>query len=80
MHLAQRLAEQYPGSQYFIDLHGFTPGTNPLTPELEPATLERRSALWRSHISGARAPLVVDNAVDAAYVRPLLPASPGSWS
>ncbi|MCC8251528.1 AfsR/SARP family transcriptional regulator [Saccharothrix luteola] len=93
VHLAHRLADQYPDGQYFIDLHGFTPGTDPLTseqaldallrdsgvpPELIPATLERRSALWRSHMSGARALLVIDNAVDAAHVRPLLPASPGT--
>ncbi|QFZ21315.1 AfsR/SARP family transcriptional regulator [Saccharothrix syringae] len=92
VHLAHRIAEDYPDGQYFIDLHGFSPGVDPLTPaqaldallrdsgvppELVPSGVEGRSALWRSHLAGRRALLILDNAVDAAHVRPLLPGTAG---
>ncbi|MEV0759058.1 tetratricopeptide repeat protein [Nocardia sp. NPDC050435] len=40
-----------------------------------PPTAERRSALWRSHLSARRVLLVLDNARDAEQVRPILPGS-----
>jgi DNA-binding SARP family transcriptional activator/tetratricopeptide (TPR) repeat protein len=92
VHLAHRIAGQYPDGQYFIDLHGFSAGVDPVTPEHALATLLRdsgvppelvppgvdaRSALWRSKMAGRRMLLVLDNAVDAQHVRPLLPATAG---
>ncbi|MBM7775520.1 DNA-binding SARP family transcriptional activator [Actinokineospora baliensis] len=92
IHLAHGLIDDYPDGQYFIDLHGFTRGMDPATPEqvldtllrdsgvppeMVPASLERRSALWRSRLAGKRVLLVLDNAVDAAHVRPLLPGTAG---
>jgi DNA-binding SARP family transcriptional activator/tetratricopeptide (TPR) repeat protein len=93
VYVAHQLAEQYPDGQYFVDLHGFSEGLDPLTPdaalevllldsgvpaELIPIDVERRSAMWRAKIAGNRALLLLDNAVDAAQVRPLLPGTPGS--
>ncbi|KOU37292.1 AfsR/SARP family transcriptional regulator [Streptomyces sp. WM6368] len=90
---AHRLAGRYPDGQLHIDLHGFTPGRAPVTPAAAldsllrtlgtpgdriPEDLEGRTALWRSKLDGRRMLLLFDNAVDAAQIRPLLPASPGS--
>ncbi|MBM7810469.1 AfsR/SARP family transcriptional regulator [Saccharothrix algeriensis] len=92
IHLAHHIADEYPDGQYFIDLRGFSPGMDPVTPEqaldallldsgvppeLVPVDLERRSALWRSRMAGQRALLVLDNAADAAQVTPLLPGTAG---
>lgn len=90
VHLAHRLAESYPAGQYFIDLHGFTPGHEPLDPAVAldlllraadvpadqiPPDLPARAALWRSQVAGRQVLLLLDNAVDDAQVRPLLPSS-----
>ncbi|MFD7656951.1 BTAD domain-containing putative transcriptional regulator [Actinosynnema sp. NPDC059797] len=90
VHLAHEVAADYPDGHYFIDLHGFTAGMNPVPPEealgmllgdsgvppeLVPPTLDGRSALWRSRMAGQRILLIIDNAVNAAHVRPLLPAT-----
>ena len=93
VHLGHRIAADYPDGHYFIDLHGFTAGADPvsseraldallansgLPPELVPSTLDGRSALWRSRMAGQRIVLIIDNAVDAAHVRPLLPGTAGA--
>lgn len=92
IHLAHRVAADYPDGQYFIDLRGFSLAKDPVSPEqaldallldsgvqpeLVPVDLDRRSALWRSRMAGQRALLVLDNAVDAAQVTPLLPGAAG---
>ena len=92
VHLAHKLAHNYPDGQYFIDLRGFSADADPLTPaqalslllrnsgvppELVPSDLDARSALWRSQLAGRRALLLLDNAVDVVQVRPLLPGTPG---
>ncbi|GAA0952438.1 tetratricopeptide repeat protein [Virgisporangium aurantiacum] len=42
-----------------------------------PAGLAARTAAYRDRLAGVRALVVLDNAVDANQVRPLLPATPG---
>ncbi|MFB9902702.1 ATP-binding protein [Allokutzneria oryzae] len=89
---AHRLARHYPDGQLFVDLHAHTTGHPPLTPaaaleallravdvpgERIPPTVEQRAALWRSTVAGRRVLLVLDNAADAAHVRPLIPGDPG---
>ncbi|MFG2338007.1 BTAD domain-containing putative transcriptional regulator [Streptomyces yangpuensis] len=93
VHAAHRLADRHPDGQLHIDLHGFTPGGAPMAPAAAldgllrtlgtpgdriPEDLEGRTALWRAKLDGRRVLLLLDNAVDATQVRPLLPASPGS--
>jgi tetratricopeptide (TPR) repeat protein len=93
VHVAHRLAERYPDGQLFVELHGHTPGTRPVTPEdalaslllstgLEPAALpsglDDRARLWRSQVAGLRVLIVLDDVADHDQVRPLLPGAAGS--
>ncbi|WP_161791211.1 AfsR/SARP family transcriptional regulator [Streptacidiphilus jiangxiensis] len=93
VHAAHRLAARYPDGQLCIDLAGFTPGAAPLEPgaaldvllrtlnvpgERIPDELLSRIALWRVVTAHRRMLVLLDNAVDAHQVQPLLPASPGS--
>ncbi|MEV0146054.1 MULTISPECIES: BTAD domain-containing putative transcriptional regulator [unclassified Nonomuraea] len=93
VHVAHRLAERYPDGQLFIDLHAHTAGQRPLEPaealevllrqlgvptERIPASMVERAALWRAELAGRRVLLVLDNAADAAQVRPLLPGASSS--
>ena len=93
LHLAHRLADDYPDGQYFVDLHGYTSGIAPLSAsqaleallrdsglsgDLIPDQVDRRSALWRSRVAGRRVLILLDNAKDAAQVRPLLPGVAGA--
>jgi DNA-binding SARP family transcriptional activator len=93
IHAAHRLAGHYRDAQLFIDLHGHTSGQAPATPAAALDTLLRalgvaadriprepdaRAALWRAELAGRAVLVVLDNAADAAQVRPLLPGSPGT--
>ncbi|WP_436498458.1 BTAD domain-containing putative transcriptional regulator [Actinokineospora sp. HUAS TT18] len=93
LHVAHQLASAYPDGQYFVDLRGFTLddervapavaleallGQVGVAPEAIPTSLDARRDLWRSKIAGQRVVVVLDNAADAAHVRPLLPGAPGS--
>ncbi|MFF1815875.1 BTAD domain-containing putative transcriptional regulator [Kribbella sp. NPDC058245] len=84
------LASQYPDGQLFVDLHGYTPGREPLGIEQAvdhllrgigvpadqiPGCLEDRLSLWRAKSSRLRLLVVLDNAPDAAVVRSLLPGA-----
>ncbi|MFD6230233.1 BTAD domain-containing putative transcriptional regulator [Streptomyces sp. NPDC060232] len=89
---AHQLAAHYPDGQLHIDLRGFTPGASPVSPAAAldgllrtlgtpgdriPEDLQGRTALWRAKLDGRRVLLLLDNAVAAPQIRPLLPASPG---
>ncbi|MGH8793395.1 MAG: BTAD domain-containing putative transcriptional regulator, partial [Stackebrandtia sp.] len=89
---AHRLSDRCPDGQLFVDLRGFTPGVRPLMPtraleqllhsvgvsgEQTPADLDSRAALWRSRLHDKRMLILLDNALNAEQVRPLLPASSG---
>ncbi|WP_165978218.1 ATP-binding protein [Actinomadura darangshiensis] len=86
LHWLHRIKDGYEG-QLFIDLRGFS-GTEPLppdeplerflralgaSPESIPAGTDEQSALFRSMTTGRRLVVLLDNAVSAAQVRPLLP-------
>ncbi|MGW0653115.1 AfsR/SARP family transcriptional regulator [Streptomyces umbrinus] len=93
VHAARSLAAAYPDGQLFIDLAGFTPGQEPLTPsaalntflltlgvpsEAIPEELLDRIALWRVTTAKRKLLIVLDNVADARQVQQLLPASPES--
>jgi DNA-binding SARP family transcriptional activator/tetratricopeptide (TPR) repeat protein len=93
IHAAHRLAERFPDGQLYVNLQGATPGLLPLAPlevlgrflralGAEPAAvpthLEEAAAVFRSRVAGRRLLMVLDDAADAAQVRPLLPGSAGA--
>lgn len=88
---AHRERSRFPDGQLFVNLRGYDPGA-PLPPEaaLErflralgtppggiPAELEERSELYRSLLAERHVLVVLDNAVTAGQVRPLLPGDAG---
>lgn len=91
VHVAHELRANYPDAALFIDLHGHSDRHLPLATAdaLDsllrmlgvpggqiPDALDERAACWRAELAGRNALLVLDNAADAAQVRPLLPGSP----
>ncbi|MEV6525926.1 helix-turn-helix domain-containing protein [Longispora sp. NPDC051575] len=91
VHLGHRLAEKYPDGQFYVDLHGFTPGRALVDPTSALGTLLRQAGvpdaaipedptmvagLWRARLADRRAVVVLDNAADEAQVRPLLVGTP----
>ncbi|WP_020578583.1 AfsR/SARP family transcriptional regulator [Actinopolymorpha alba] len=90
---AQAVAADFPDGQLYVNLHGATPGLAPLAPhevisrflrslglsdDQIPAELEEAAARFRTLTSGRRLLVVLDDAVDAAHVRPLLPGGADS--
>jgi DNA-binding SARP family transcriptional activator/tetratricopeptide (TPR) repeat protein len=89
---AHQVAGGFPDGQLYVNLRGYGPGTNPMSPAdalrgfLEafaipaaqiPASVESLAGLYRSVLSGRRVLIVLDNARDAAQVRPMLPGEAG---
>jgi tetratricopeptide (TPR) repeat protein len=93
VHAAHRLAGGFPDGQFFLPLHGHTPGQRPVeaadalssllltagVPAQQiPPGLEARAARWRDHVAGRKVLLVLDDAAGHEQVRPLLPGTAGS--
>ncbi|WP_246025345.1 ATP-binding protein [Saccharopolyspora antimicrobica] len=89
---AHQVREQFPDGELYVNLRGFDPAAEPMSPaealagfltalgvapEAVPATEEARAAQFRTLVHGRRLLLVLDNARDADQVLPLLPGSPG---
>ncbi|MFI1276761.1 BTAD domain-containing putative transcriptional regulator [Micromonospora sp. NPDC020751] len=91
VHWAHQVADRFPDGQLYVNLRGFDAG-GVLEPadairgfldafgvpvERIPAGLSAQSALYRSLLTGRRVLVLIDNARDAAQVRPLLPGAAG---
>ncbi|HTW04147.1 MAG TPA: BTAD domain-containing putative transcriptional regulator [Streptosporangiaceae bacterium] len=90
---AHQVAGQFPDGQLYVNLRGYGPATNPIMSPADalrgfleafaipagqiPASLESLAGMYRSLLSGRRVLVVLDNARDAAQVRPLLPGEAG---
>lgn len=92
VHWARQVADRFPDGQLYLNLRGFDPVGLPVTPEhalrtlLEslgadarglPQGVDALAALYRTLLTGKRVLVLLDNARDAAQVRPLLPGAPG---
>ncbi|WP_188317053.1 AfsR/SARP family transcriptional regulator [Solihabitans fulvus] len=92
VHVAHRLTDLFPDAQVFIDLHGHSTEREAVAPATAldhllralgvpssaiPHDLDQRAALWRAELAERKALVVLDNAANAAQVRPLLPGAAG---
>ncbi|MGK5671321.1 AfsR/SARP family transcriptional regulator [Micromonospora sp. URMC 106] len=90
LHWGHLRRDAFPDGQVYLDLRGFSPGDTPMTPAEAlprlllslgvppsdlPPTLDSQCARMRSLTDGRRLLMVLDNAYDAAQVRPLLPGN-----
>ncbi|MFE3252305.1 BTAD domain-containing putative transcriptional regulator [Streptomyces sp. NPDC059209] len=90
VHVAHAARPRFPDGQLYVDLQGA--GARFAEPEAVlgsflralgtpdsaiPDSLDERSALYRSALDGRRVLILLDNARDAAQVRPLLPGTEG---
>src|SRR5206468_8244986 len=88
VHWARQVAGRFPDGQLYVNLRGFDAEGAAVTPEEVtgwflaalgvpatqiPADAQARCGLYRSVLAGRRVLIVLDNARDAAQVRPLLP-------
>ncbi|MHA6762888.1 AfsR/SARP family transcriptional regulator [Streptacidiphilus sp. PAMC 29251] len=91
VHVAHQAREAFPDGQLYADLNGTQPvpadpadvlaqflSSLGVAPEQLPEQLEQRSALLRSLLADRSVLMVLDNARDAAQVRPLLPGTSGN--
>ncbi|NUR84094.1 MAG: tetratricopeptide repeat protein, partial [Nonomuraea sp.] len=92
VHVAHTMAGRFRDGVIYLDLHGATPGLQPL-PVLDglghllrslgldgsavPAEVEGAVARYRSLTASSELLVILDNALDAHQVRPLVPAGAG---
>lgn len=90
VHVAHQARGAFPDGQLYVDLQGAGPrAAEPETvlgaflralgtqESAIPDSMEERAALYRSVLDGRRVLVLLDNAKDAAQVRPLLPGTEG---
>ncbi|MFF0476726.1 BTAD domain-containing putative transcriptional regulator [Streptomyces sp. NPDC004284] len=90
VHVAHEARPHFPDGQLYVDLQGA--GNRAAAPETVlgsflralgtadsaiPDSLDERAALYRSTLDGRRVLVLLDNARDAAQIRPLLPGTAG---
>ena len=92
VHWARKVADRFPDGQLYVNLRGYDAEGAAVTAEEVtgwflvalgvpaaqiPADAQARAGLYRSVLAGRRVLIVLDNARDAAQVRPLLPGGAG---
>lgn len=92
VHWAHSVSSQYPDGQLFLNLRGHHPTLSPMPPAEAMGRLldsidvrwasptqdpEEGASLWRSSLARRRLLIVLDDAISADQVRPLVPSAPG---
>jgi tetratricopeptide (TPR) repeat protein len=92
-HVAHRLRDRYQDGRIYLPLRAHDATQAPLDPGSAlafllwsfgvavkdlPGPLDERASLWRSKIAGRRVLLILDDAVSAEQITPLLPGAAGS--
>jgi tetratricopeptide (TPR) repeat protein len=92
VHIGHQLASRYPYA-LFLDLRAHTQGQPPMDPgqalellltmlgvaaERIPVNFDQRAAQWRAELAMRRVLIILDNAVSAEQVEPLLPGASDS--
>jgi tetratricopeptide (TPR) repeat protein len=95
VHWAHRVADQFPDGQLYVNMRGFEPDREPMSPDEAirgfldafgvpsdaiPIGLDAQTALFRSKVANRRVLLVLDNVNNVAQIRPLLPGGPGCFA
>jgi DNA-binding SARP family transcriptional activator len=87
VHAAHQVAREFPDGQLYASLRGATQPVEPaevlarflrdlgMDGARVPATLEERTAAFRTRLAGRRVLILLDDALDADQVKPLLPGS-----
>jgi DNA-binding SARP family transcriptional activator/Tfp pilus assembly protein PilF len=88
VHAAHQVSEHFPDGQLYVDLQGASPQTAApgevlarflrdlgVDGDKVPVGDDERAALYRTRLTGRHVLILLDNARDAAQVRPLLPGS-----
>ncbi|MCP3800094.1 tetratricopeptide repeat protein [Allokutzneria sp. A3M-2-11 16] len=89
--VAHRLKQRFPDGQLHVNLHGYSANARPTPGQVlarflralgvptdrVPAAIDEQAAMLRSELSDRRVLLVLDNAIDAEQVRPLVPDAGG---
>jgi transcriptional regulator with XRE-family HTH domain/tetratricopeptide (TPR) repeat protein len=93
VHWAHSVSSHYPDGQLFLNVRGHHPALRPMSPAEAMGRLlgsidvrwapltedpEEGVGLWRSSVARRRLLIVLDDAISADQVRPLLPGAPGS--
>ncbi|WP_181958409.1 AfsR/SARP family transcriptional regulator, partial [Nonomuraea deserti] len=92
VHVAHAMAARFTDGVIYLNLHGSTPGLDPLTPAQAlrhllrslgldgaavPADPGEAAARYRSLTATCNLLVILDNARDVRQIRPLIPAGPG---
>ncbi|MFI6480879.1 BTAD domain-containing putative transcriptional regulator [Nonomuraea sp. NPDC050663] len=92
VHVAHAMAARFTDGVIYLNLHGSTPGLDPLTPAQAlrhllrslgldgaavPADPGEAAARYRSLTTTCNLLVILDNARDVRQIRPLIPAGPG---